>query len=351
MVISQDLSTIYLGSTTEMMVLSATTSAITKEVNGVAGTVLAVSPDSSTVVITDPTRSLIYLYNATSGAATTEYGGVGTHASWTPDSSTVYITTASNHLLTYSTFTGWNDTDLTGTTPLATDAAVSVPSAGVFLGGTPEQVRSYCPTATVSGAAGSQVVTNTFTPRVDATTITAKADRLAVTNDGKHVFGANTTSFSDTGITVPTGACPTSPAVPTFSPALLTNPVFTGITPTAITGVVATTDSSFGFVTYTGTGASVPQYNPTTLTLTEVPLSGSATAPVAGVISTDNQNLFVGTSGDNLVHLLTRGTNGFTDSSATTGIKVPITPLLPSISGSGYAVPNLLVYRPRKLTS
>jgi hypothetical protein len=53
----------------------------------------------------------------------------------------------------------------------------------------------------------------------------------------------------------------------------------------------------------------------------------------------------VGTSGDKLVHILTRGTTGFSDTTT------PINPQLPAFNGTGNATPNLLVQHPRKATS
>ena len=62
---------------------------------------------------------------------------------------------------------------------------------------------------------------------------------------------------------------------------------------------------------------------------------------MAGVFSTDNSTFYVGTSGDNQVHLITQGTNGFADT-----VK-PIAPKLQDQNGN-IVVPNLLVQRPRK---
>jgi len=75
-----------------------------------------------------------------------------------------------------------------------------------------------------------------------------------------------------------------------------------------------------------------------------VKLSGTAVAPVAGVFSADNTTFYVGTSGDNLVHILTKGTAGFQD-----GLTTPIAPKLTDTNGT-VVIPNLLVQRPRKAT-
>ena len=123
MAISNDGSTIYLGSSTELMVLATTSAAITTQNTSLSGYVLGVSPDSSTVVIADPVRKQVYLYSAatttatttgatggtTAGTVTSTFGFIPSYdsnnnlqarASWSPDSQTVYIALGSAVLLT-----------------------------------------------------------------------------------------------------------------------------------------------------------------------------------------------------------------------------------------------------------
>jgi len=344
MVLSEDLSTIYMGTPSELMVYDASTNKLVHEDKSVQGTVLAVSPDNNLVVITDPVRSLTYLYTA-KGAVQSVYGGTGTRAQWSPDSTYVYIATTDNRLLVHSAFTGWNSVPLGKT---ATDVAVTVPQAGVYVGGdamTPAPgtvtANSNCPATTVTGSGLNQQTSNVFYPQVDVTS--ALADRLAATNDGVHILGATPVAFTDIKTNRKSGGCPvaftSSPSAPQSLAA---------IAATSITAVLPTSDSAYAFVTYTGTGGTVPQYAPPTGTLSFLPLQKSAgaapAAPVTGVVSADNTTLFVGTSGDNLVHRLTRGASGFSDT------QTPITPALPGVNG-GIATPNLLVQAPRRSTS
>ncbi len=372
MVISEDGTTIYMGSSTELMVVSATSDGVTRQDVTVPGTVLAVSPDNSTVVIADPVRKLIYL-EAAAGGVTTQYGAVGTHAQWTPDSQTVYITaadptTGADQLLVYSTFTGWNNiTPASVTTAYPTnptsngnfplDVAVTVPSVGAyFAGSTVTTAVGYCPASTTSTVNGQTTVANVFNPQADQ--VAEQTDRVAATNDGHHILGAtaSTKLLSDLQVTLPTGPCPASGAGLQFSAGGNSTPftttVLAGTTPTAITGVFPSSDSTNAVVTYTGTGGVLPSYVPAASgpgKLTNVPLSGSATAPVAGVWSTDNLTFFAGTSGDNLVHLVTRASaaGALTDSKTI----APNLPLDPSAGVSGtIATPNLLVQKPRKTT-
>jgi hypothetical protein len=361
MVISNDGSSIYMGSATELMVFNALTNSVTREDTTVPGIVLAVSPDNNSLIITDPTRSLIYLYTAAGGIQST-YGGVGTHAQFSPDSATVYVT-AGNQLLVHSTQTGW--TAITGATipPLSTpalDVAVAVPSQGAFFAGATTTARGACSATTLSSTNGQQTTTNILYP--DAGVVGPPTDRLAATNNGQHVVGVTATptaTLTDLRVTslnngnppATTGECPDAGnggLIFKTTPVLTT--VLPGITATSITGVFPSSDSSNVFVTYTGTGGKLPLYSPTTSgagALGSVTLSTftavAPIAPVAGVFSADNTTFYTGTSGDNLVHIVTKGTTGFVDTTT------PIAPKLPAADGT-IVVPNLLVQRPRKQT-
>ncbi len=351
MVLSNDLSSIYLGSSTELMVLSVAGTGVTlnAQYTSVVGTALAVSPDNSTLVITDPSRNLTYLFT-TSGSISTEIGGTAVRAQWSQDSTTVYVTTTDGRLLVHSSFTGWQSVPLGVTTPANVDVAVTVPNAGVYLGSNVGQSGSFvtahtnCPTTGINnpGTGFNQTTTNTFYPL--AATVNTTSDRIAATNDGLHILGASATAgVSDIVTNVKSGGCPV-PFNNTFTAAK----PFTGIAPTTITGVLPTSDSAYALITYLGTGAAVPQYAPGTGMLTSIPLqttaSGTPIAPVAGTVSSDNLTVYVGTSGDNVVHRLTRGAAGFADTVA------PVVPALIGING-GVATPNLLVQKPRKATN
>jgi hypothetical protein len=369
MVISNDGSSIYMGSGNEIMVLNALTNSVSREDATVKGLVLAVSPDGTTLVVTDPTLGQTYLY-ASSGGVTSTYGGVATHASFSPDSQTVYITTGtvttpanpltltpavitpSNQLLVHAGFTGW--TLVSATTP-ASDVSVTVPSVGAYFAGATTTARSYCTSTTIS-ADNLSVLNNEFYPLADSAVV--QTDRVAATADGKHILGATVAGgaiLADFGVTLPVQSCPTT-VPPNFFTRTSTTTVPLGVSATAITNIVPTPDSSVAIVTYTGSGA-LPAYKPATGVLTPVTLTGSATAPVSGVASADDTTFFVGTSGDNAVHLIDTGT-------LTDNAKQTILPNLPSFipapngpTGSGTdnpatnVTPDLLVQRPRRPTA
>ncbi len=368
MVISNDGSSIYMGSDTELMVVSAGTGAISRQDVSVPGKVLAVSPDNSTIVISDTARGQIHLYTS-AGVISSTYGGVGNHAAFSPDSQTVYIA-AGNQILVYSQFSGWKSiSPATADGTAVTDVTVTQPAVGAYFAGTTTTARGYCPATTQAAEGNPPPVSNVFYPLAD--TAAAATDRITATNDGFHILGASaapatlndiqvllaTSTDANSGSRSASGGivCPSDGAGLTFANTIA--PVaLPGIAPTAITGVLPTSDSKLAFVTYTGTGGVLPVYAPPSLgptgntsgaaipgTLTNIPLSGAAVAPVGGAISADNTTIFVGTSGDGLVHIVS--TASLTDTKT-------IAPNLPSISGATgtIAVPNLLVQKPRKIT-
>jgi hypothetical protein len=348
MVISNDGSTLYMGSSTALMVVNAVnTLSITRTDPSSPGNVLAISPNGDILVLSDPVRQIISLESSAGGVLST-YGGVATHAEFAPDSQTVYIT-AGNQLLVYSTNSGWTSiTPATSAGTPVTDVAVTVPAVGAYFAGPTTTARSYC---AVSSPTTPTNEANVFYPPADSSP--AITDRLAATNDGMHVIGASVTpapTLSDLRVSIPAGnmngatvsvACPLTGTL-SFSDTLTTTHL-TPLTATAITGVWPTPDSTLAFITYTGSGGVLPAYAPSASgqgTTTYIKLSGSATAPIAGVVSADNSTFYVGTSGDNLVHIITR--SPLTDSST-------LAPNLTTPAGAIVPV-NLMVQKPRKTT-
>jgi hypothetical protein len=338
MLISNDGSSIYMGTSTALMVVNAVnTLSLTRTDIGSPGVVLAVSPDNGEIVISDPVKQITTI-ESTSGSVVSTYGGYATHAEFTPDNQTVYIT-AGNQLLVYSNYTGWTSITpaTSGGTPV-TDVAVTVPGVGAYFAGPVTTARGYCP---ISTSTGPTTESNLFYPPADSAGVTT--DRIAATNDGLHILGATvipSPTLTDLHVTIPIGACPAAGL--TFSSSNSPS-VLSQITATQITGVLPTSDSTAAFITYLGSGGVLPAYAPAASgpgSLTYIRLSGSAIAPVAGVISADNATVYVGTTGDDLVHLINRST--LSDSST----------LAPNLTGSnGAAVPvDLLAQKPRRTT-
>ena len=380
MVISQDGSTIYMGSSGGLMVFSTGAGSVTGAYQTIQGNVLAVAPNDSYAVVTDPTRQTVSLVTST-GTVFSTFNGVGTSAQWTPDSNTLYVTTATstsstgtgtgnNQLLTYSTFEGWESTP---TDEEYTDVAVTVPNAGAFFSGTGLNApttdgRSDCPASSLDTTVTPYTTADTFSPL--AAQVAAPTDRLVYTTNGGHLLGATAqvspATLQDIVVALPTSTssgapvstiapCPPAPAVvaPGYFVTSFTSHPLTGIsaspstsTPLAITNVAAASNSNVAAVTYTGEGGVLPLYAPATGTVTDVTLSGgAATAPVAGVFSTDNNTFYAGTSGDNVVHVISiTGATG-----KDTGVITPT--LTPLGGGAGTAQPNLIVLRAIRTTS
>lgn len=355
MVLSNDGSTLYLGSSSALMVVNAVNLlSLTRTDITSPGVVLAVAPDNNSYILSDPNRQTITIEGA-NGTVQSTYGGVGTRAVYAPDSQTIYVTTGtvttpatattpaviapSSQVLVYSTFTGW--TPVTDPVP-ALDVASTVPSVGAYFAGSTTVARSHCAVSTPSTSNGVTSVSNLFYPLSDNAPV--QTDRVAATNNGRHILGATATAGAtlyDLLVTIPIGACPLT-GTQTFSnvPSAI---ALGGVAATAITGVSPTTDSSVAFVTYTGAGGVLPAYAPASSgpgQTTYIKLSGSATAPIVGVESSDNASFYVGTSGDNLVHVITR--SSLTDSST-------IAPALTDPNGVTVPV-NLLAQKPRKTT-
>ena len=357
MVISNDGTTIYMGSSTALMVVNAVnTLSITRTDSSSPGNVLAISPNGDILVLSDPVRQIISLESAGCSPGTScvlsTYGGVATHAEFAPDSQTVYIT-AGNQLLVYSTNSGWTSiVPATSAGTPVTDVAVTVPAVGAYFAGPTTTARSYC---AVSSPTTPTNEANVFYPPADSSP--AITDRLAATNDGMHVIGASVTptpTLSDLRISIPAGnmngttvsvACPLTGTL-SFSDTLTTTSL-SPLTATAITGVWPTPDSTFAFITYTGSGGVLPAYAPAASgpgQTTYIKLSGAATAPIAGVVSADNSTFYAATSGDNLVHIIKPGT--------TPGQWIDSSTLAPNLTTpAGAIVPvNLMAQKPRKTT-
>ncbi|HEY1741888.1 MAG TPA: hypothetical protein VGG18_01890 [Granulicella sp.] len=387
MVISQDGTAIYMGSPQALMTLSTAGNTVTSNTT-IVGTVLAVSPDGSTLAVADPNRQTISLittsgtvsasstYNATPATDPTTGLALPLRAEWTPDSQTLYITgtvdtSGKAQLLVHSVFNGWLPISITSGKNY-TDVAVLVPAVGAYFAtnSASTEGRSYCASTTVT-AGNPPVTTNSFYPLADVST--ADVTRVTATANGQHILGATTTNLSDITLNPAQAevACPlptaaqVAPGTNQLSSSLTTYPL-SGITASSITGVVPTRNSAVSFVTYNGSSGILPMYivpSSGTGTVTSVPLSGTAIAPVAGVFDTFDGDFYVGTTGDNLVHSITMA---YPASGAPTAVDsgTPLTPGLPCAttgtfgtpfpacaSGATTAIPNLIVQRPKKSTT
>ncbi len=354
MLMDQTGTNLYFGSSTELMVYTTGSNAISSQNPNVPGVVLAVAPNNQTVLINDPIRKVFYLYSVAGGSASSTFGGMGAYAQWTPDSKTLYVvdstalnvngvTGHTNTLYVYNANTGWTTNDLTSSGG-AESLALTIPSVGAYLAGsTSTPVHAWCPSGTVGDYADM-----VFYPESDGgSPVAAPNNLLAATTDGDHIIGAELSgggvTLSDIGVTIPTSQCPVSStgvmSPLTIASTLAQTPLNINATslnqvvtsPTAVKSGTSVAPDSVSFITYNGAtpGATLPYYQqvagPSTslgtvgyITLTN---GSEITAPVAGAFSPDDTLFFVSTAGDNEVHYI--DTTTLTD-------KQQITPNLPA---------------------
>ena len=370
-------STLYMGSNSNVLMAVNTTNLAVSTVATVEGSVLAVSPDSTTLVVADPVRGVTSLYSS-GGTLESTYNGVGTRAQWTPDSSTVYIaapdprnvapTSQINLMLVHNTFSGWTSSQVNLTNPAIQyqDVAVTVPAYGAYFAGTNDtEGRSYCATSSVASPTNPPAYANTFFPLAD--TDPAITQRVAATNDGAHLIAEGivnsaptlfdialvpasaTGTAADPRLAGPTLVSPAPKVTFTSTPA--SQPLTTVPTGSTFTSVVPASNSGVAFLTYDYTGAApthvLPYYLPGSATLGSVALSGTATAPVAGVFSSDNTTFYTSTRGDNALHIVTLAGSGTTTTAKDTST---ITLNLTDNNGN-QVVPNLIAARVVRATN
>jgi hypothetical protein len=359
---------LYFGSAHELMEYNTSSNSLSKEDANVPGVVLAVSPSNDYLLINDQARQLFYIYPVSGGSSTT-FGGMGNAAAWTPDEKTLYITDNANlnspadcsgtplitghsdKLYVYSLNTGWTTYSLPpsplpagaeptcdtppnvagnlasagpainlGSYPPKQTPAITIPSVGAYLRGTPTVSHTWCPSGTIGG-------TLQFYPLADQ--VAAQSDVLAATTDGKHILGGSLSgtqiNLADIGVSVPTGTkaqCPGAGSN-TLSPlgtdgnaiGTVGSPIGTvaidQVAASSVNQVAASPASNLAFITYSGStpGASLPYYVPSTTGVGKVgyiTLTGNAkiTAPLAGAFTPDDQYFFVSTAGDNQIHYI-----------------------------------------------
>jgi hypothetical protein len=380
-------SSIYFGSSHELMIFSTASSTVITLNISFPGVVLAVAPDGSTVLINDQERQLFYLYNTANSSSSTTFGGMGSAASWTPDAKTLYITDSAalggNHsdmLYVYNINTGWTTHALpcsvynaiTCPSPStgAQGLAITIPSVGAYLSGSNTVAHTWCPTGTADNYASM-----IFYPQSDS--IPAQTDVLAATTDGEHILGV---AMTDGGLTLNDIGVAITPAECTLTAPLSTNPTLLTPTPLsvnanagAVNQVVPSPVSNLAFITYfppvTGatTGASLPYYVPGAYTpgspytanpVKYITLTGNSaiTAPLAGAFAPDDSLFFVSTAGDNMIHYISVPT--LTDTQqispnlpACTPVSAGGNDLGCTYTGSGAIVPaTTIAVKPRSTT-
>jgi hypothetical protein len=368
MVMDRTGSSLYFGSSRELMIFSTFTNTLTKQDPSVPGVVLAVAPNNTSLLINSQTNvsPTFYIYNS-GGSIGSTFPGLGAAAAWTPDSKTLYITDSAalggahtDTLYVYNGNTGWTTYPLAASDPKspelnpgAQNLAITIPGVGAFLSGNPTVAHTWCPTGKISNYASMSFYPQ---PPNDEDSVPALTDILAATTDGQHILGASFTKgtgimLSDIGVKVPNGECPAAInsvlqplSIPfTLNATVNVNKVSASAV-SAVNQVIPSPASNLAFVTYSPSAspefnAPLPYYVPgkdgAAGTLNYVTLTGSSaiTAPVAGAFSPDDKLFFVSTAGDNQIHYISVPT--LTDTQQ-------ISPNLPVCTPSSATDPNCL---------
>jgi sugar lactone lactonase YvrE len=331
---------LFFGSPHEMMRYNTATDTLASENVSLPGVVLAVSPNTSQILINDQARQVFYIYSLSGGASTT-FGGMGNAAAWSPDAKTLYITDNAALNNAAEGITGHTDTlyvynqsnwttyalppsplssslppgilpptvGYSPTSALPSNVAISgtvqtpaltIPSVGAYLRGMPTVAHTWCPSGIV-GDYNSMIFYPLADTVDDSSSVPVQSDAQVATTDGQHILGAAVTSngatLSDIGVTIPKLNCLSQDSqgndLPlaygdALSSLQLTHTVsempLSGVSPTAINQVVASPQSNLAFITYTAaetnTSASLPYYLPATssapYTLGYIPLTAQS---------------------------------------------------------------------------
>lgn len=303
MVMDETGQNLYFGSATELMVMSISTThgtLLTTQATSAPGTVLAVAPDDSLVVVHDPCRQLFYLYtpadNTSAGTTTSassqiSFGAPGPtipcnsnsqpldpsvevnppfSAAFTQDSQTLYIVN-NNTLYTYNKTTGWHvctENGQSGNCPIdSTSVAVTIPGVGAYAAGPTTTAFGYCAIGPNNAAQSAgppptgltdpTKAVNPISYYPNAANVPVVTDKLAATTDGNHIIGATASSggeLADIAVTIPSGACPLK--TPLQFPSTPTQDSLNTPNIGSIRNVLVSPDSGLAFVTFLPTNSS-----------------------------------------------------------------------------------------------
>jgi hypothetical protein len=293
MVINQQNSRIYLGSTPNandrtagLMVVDATANSLSSTVTNATGKVLTVAPNGNAVIVSNDAD--VFLYNGSTVATLvsgTKHILNATAAAFSPDSGKVYITTSAGGL--------W--VEVAGLTPATIAPGLSSPKDISFL-----PSGTFAIAATSGGLVGVETCDDT----IGAASPAGNFD---------HVVGVPTTGALNAAVdsvvatlspdihrvdfgVAGTGTPPGCPFNLTATDHTATTPGFTA------NQLLLSPDSTHAFVVG---GANVIDYNIAANTFVTVVLSGAPAAKTGGVAA--NGSAYVGGGSDQKVHVITAG--------------------------------------------
>lgn len=265
--------TAYLGSPQGIIVLNASSNTVTGTVTNAVGKVLAVSPNGTLVIASNPGVN-VTVFNTSNNTVQTLNITNATAAAFTPDSFKAYIVSGSTLYVFSPNFT-LRTVALAGT---ANDVDFLSNGGFGYLagGGSGVTVRATCDNSQQDAIATA--ATPTFVRKVPAT-----LQMAAVDSPNLEIITAAPTN-------PPPPSCP-----PTLTDALTTVNTGVAFTPNAL---IITPDGTRALIT--SNLAEVTEVNLGTNAVTHIPLSGGAHAFTGGV-TLDSNVLYVGCS-DGAVH-------------------------------------------------
>jgi hypothetical protein len=277
LLISPDGTRAFMGSDAGLVVMDTGSSA-NGTVTGVAGTVLAVSTDSSRVIVFDPIKNLLYVVNGSTGASVSFPATGVTAAAFSPDGYKAFAVGGST-LYTYSPVVAFRTDSLQA--PALDTAFLTSGALGWLAGGQ-------------SSAAVARFTCNNQTAAV--VSLPAAPQKIAALPDGARML-----LVDNTGVDIVTASLTSTNTIcpPVASASLLRSASFNAGTfkPRQL---LVTPDGNKAFV-ISDLGV-ILVYNVANNTTSTIALSGGA-KPTTGGLTLDSAQLWVGGS-DSAVHLI-----------------------------------------------
>lgn len=288
---------LYLGSTSGLMIYDPAANTVTS-LNGIPGKVLAVSPDSTLILIAD--SSTVRIYSTATSTATSIPVSGAVSAAWSVDGSKAYIATSTTSgISVYTTNTGAVTNLNLGAPVNAVDFLAQGSFAYLAGGGSTVSLRNTCDDSPNTGG---------WTTALPAST---PAFIRSLPN-ATHVLAATTTSIEDIAITLPTllpipatVPLPDSPGAgcPPHVGNANTSQGF-GVGTFTPNQLIVTPDSGKAYV-LTGSTANLLVYDVASRTPSVISLGAGATGSTTGGVTLDSAFLFVGVAGTNTIHKVT----------------------------------------------
>jgi hypothetical protein len=307
MVFDRSGTNLYIGTNTGLITLSTATNAPTAVATGIPGTVLAVSPDGSLVLISNPAKTQVFAFSP-SGPSFLTLNVIGaTAAAFSPDNSKAYIL-GNNTLSIYSGGSITSSVTITG----AQSASFLASGSVGFI-------------AASGSSLGSKATCNDLDEGV--TTMAHLPTLVSALPDGHHLVTANSPNMSliavDTGQNQPNsienkGFLANASGCAPFVSGTESAFSFTGISAFAAKQLIVTPDGTKAFVT-SDQGSLLGINTGATPTDASIPLSGGA-VPTTGGVTIDSKLIFVGGS-DGKIHRVDLSASPATD----TLISIPTT--------------------------